>query len=219
MPTIVSSTNDGYVRKTNASTWAGAKSTVSGTAVSTSSSSNVGISAYKHRFSYYIYRSFFQFDTEDVVDEVDSATLYIRGKSQSAADVMALQANSGISTLSGSDFNNITGWVVGSPNGSGGASNIGNVTKYSNEYSSWTTSGYNNIILNANAYQHMQDNDNLYVAVVEYDHDLLDIAPTGYNQSGLYYANASGSFRPYIEYTTVAPSSSTSNSIFFGANF
>ena len=217
MPTIVSSTNDGYVSKTNASTWAGAKSTVTGAAFSASSFSSIGISAYRHRSKYYIYRSFFQFDTEDVVDEVDSATLYIRGKSQSAADVMALQANSGISTLSGSDFNNITGWVVGSPNGSGGASNIGNVTKYSNQYSSWTASGYNDIILNANAYQHMQDNNNLYVAVVEYDHDLLDIAPVGYTQSGLYYANAAASYRPYIEYTTVA--SSSSNSIFFGTNF
>ena len=63
------------------------------------------------------------------------------------------------------------------------------------------------------------DND-LYIALINYDHDLLNVAPTGSSSAnGLYYMNhATEGRRPYIDYEADA-AVVTDNSIFFGTNF
>lgn len=215
---IQSSTNDGVIYRGNQTSWASARGSASGSVVASNQYYSFSIGAVTGKSRYSVYRSFFQFDTEDIETQVASATLNIKGFSQSSADVIALEATSDISTLNTADFDAIEGWVQGSPDGSGGASNLNNVTKYSDEYSSWTASGFNNITLNATALQHMQNNNNLYVAVIEYDHDLLDITPTGIHRSGAYFANVSNSSnRPNIEFTAANPA--VNNSIFFGTSF
>ena len=64
----------------------------------------------------------------------------------------------------------------------------------------------------------MKNNDNLYICLMEYDHDLKDIAPTTSSvESGLYYANYTGTSRdPKIQYTSI---SLVPDSNFFGTNF
>ena len=93
------------------------------------------------------------------------------------------------------------------------------VTKYSSEITSWSTTGYNDITLNAQALADMRDDNYLYVALVNFDHDLKDVEPTGLNQNGLYYLNQSGTDKdPYVDYTLAAVTA-TDNAVFFGTNF
>ena len=94
------------------------------------------------------------------------------------------------------------------------------MTKYSSEVTSWSTSGYNDITLTSAALADMRDDNVMYICLMNYDHDLKDIAPTGYSshRNGLYFADNSGTSKdPYIDYT-LAPTD-TSNAIFFGCNF
>ena len=48
----------------------------------------------------------------------------------------------------------------------------------------------------------------IFICLMEYDHDLKDIAPTGTNRTGLNYANYSGTTRDpqIVTATTVLPS-------------
>ena len=81
-------------------------------------------------------------------------------------------------------------------------------------------SGYNDFALTSQAKTDMQNNDNLYVCLMNYDYDLKDIAPTGFSdtRNGMYYANYTGTSRdPKIEYEVA--SAVTDNAIFFGTNF
>ena len=103
--------------------------------------------------------------------------------------------------------------------GSGGGDNTNYVTPYSSQIESWNTSGYNDITLNAQALADMRVDDTLYICLLNYDHDLLDIEPTGLNRNGIYYANWTGTSRdPHIDYDLV-PVATGNNSIFFGSNF
>jgi len=226
MSTEYAHTNDGYVTRFQQSSWSDARNNIAGTqASSTTPAHYTGITAEKVSargggFLYSIFRSFMYFDTSSITDTVSDATLRIRGYSSDSGDCIVLQATSDIATLGTADFGAITGWDI-TTDGSGGGDNESNVTKYSDEVTSWSTSGYVNIALNSTAKTDMEDNDTLYVALVNYDHDLLDIEPTGYasNRNGLYYINSLGTSKdPYLDYTVTAAVQIT-NATFFGANF
>jgi hypothetical protein len=226
MATIYAHTNDGYVARFNQSSWSNARANTAGTSVSSSSTSNsLSISASRQAargggFTFNIYRSFFFFDTSGISGDVSEATLKIRGAGHATGDVIAVKSNSDIETLGTADFGSIVGWNT-TTDGSGGGDNESNVTKYSAEISTWTSSGYNDIALNSTALADMRDDDTLYICLLNYDYDLLDIAPTGYSthRNGLYYTNYTGTSRdPYIDYTVTA-AASTDNAIFFGTNF
>ena len=223
MATIYAHTNDGYVYKTD-SNWATARDATTGG----SSSYSGTLSAYAIRSdrtssrgggtSYFVTRTFMYFDTSGISTDVQSATLKVYGLSQNSGDIIAVKATSDITNLSTSDFNSITGWSTGSADGSGGGDNESNVTKYSDEIATWSTSGYNDITLTSTALANMRDDDTVYICLMNYDHDLKDIAPTGTNRNGLYFANYTGTSRdPYIDYT-LTPTVSD-NSVFFGTNF
>jgi hypothetical protein len=118
--------------------------------------------------------------------------------------------------LSTVDYDSIDGWNNSNADGSGGGDNESAVTKYSDEIATWSTSSYNLIALNSTAITDATDNDDLYICLIQYDNDLKDIAPTGYNRVGMYFNEwSSSSLRPYLNYVEAT----TDNAIFFGSNF
>ena len=228
MATVYAHTNDGWVAMdgfvSSVPDWSTARTATSGnTYSSTTTTNSVGTAAAKvvgrGGTVYIIYRSFFFFDTSGITDNVGSATLKLMGYYGTDGDCMALKSTSDIETLGTADFNAIVGWST-TTDGSGGGDNESNVTKYSDEITTWTSSGtYNDITLNSNALADMKNDDTLYICLINYDHDLKDIAPTAFtNRNGMYYSNYTGTSRdPYIDYT-LAPAV-TDNATFFGANF
>ena len=226
MATIYAHTNDGYVSRFNQSSWSNARANTAGTHVSSiGTTAPFGVSGYRAAargggYVFNIYRSFFFFDTSGISTDVDSATFKVYGFSQLGGDLIAVKSNSDIETLGTADFGSIVGWNT-TTDGSGGGDNESNVTKYSAEISTWSTSGYNDITLNAQALADMRDDDKIYICLINFDYDLKDVEPTGYtlHRNGLYYTNYTGTSRdPYIDYTLAAVPT-TDNSIFFGTNF
>jgi|LULN01.1.fsa_nt_gb hypothetical protein len=219
---------DGYVGRINQSNWANARNSGVGTASSATSTAHTqSVSAYSQASrgggtTTSIQRSFFVFDTSGISSTVDSATLKIMGANNTSGDLIVLKATSAISSLSTADFNSIDGWAYNTTDGSGGGDQSGNVTAYSSEVSTWNKypSAYNEITLNAQAKSDMENNDDLYIALVNYDYDLLDIdIGTGSAKNGLYFENYTGTSRdPYIDYE-VAEATITHNATFFGSNF
>jgi len=63
--------------------------------------------------------------------------------------------------------------------------------------------------------------DALYVCIMNYDHDLRNVAPTGFSahRNGMRYTDYTGTSRdPYVDYTLAAVTAAD-NAIFFGTNF
>jgi|TARA_R110000824_G_scaffold2197_5_gene10290 hypothetical protein len=225
MATIYAHTNDGYVARFNQSSWSNARANTAGTNVSsTGTSLSNAVGAWKAAArgggsTFSIYRSFFFFDTSGISSNVSEATLKIRGRTFNTGDLIAVKSNSDIETLGTADFGSIVGWNT-TTDGSGGGDNESNVTKYSAEISTWSSSGYNDIALNSTALADIRDDDTLYICLINTDYDLRDIEPTGSsdNRCGMYYTNYTGTSRdPYVDYT-LAPTA-TDNSVFFGTNF
>ena len=227
MATVYANTQDGYAARHNQSSWANARANSSGTAGSSAGTAHfAGISAYRSSargggVAYHIYRSFMYFDTSGISSNVDSATLKIRGAGFATGDVIALKATADIGSLSASDFEAIEGWDSSGTDGSGGGDMESSVTKYSNEITSWSTSAYNDIALNAQALADMRDDNIIYIALINFDYDLKDVTPTdATGRNGLYYANYTGtSLDPYIDYDLAAVVTTADNAIFFGTNF
>ena len=222
MATIYAHTNDGYVYATGSNF-----ALIRGAGTGNSTSSTGTASAYAIRSdvstgrgggsTYTITRTFMYFDTSGISTDVQSATLKVYGYSQNSGDIIAVKATNDIQALTTADFDAITGWSSTS-DGSGGGDNESNVTKYSDEIATWSTSGYNDITLTSTALANMRDDNIVYICLMNYDHDLKDITPTGNNRNGLYYINYTGTSRdPYIDYT-LAPTV-LDNSVFFGTNF
>ncbi len=227
MDTVYAHTNDGYVSRYNQSSWSNARANTAGTtSSSTATSSATAVQADRTAargggYVFSIRRSFFFFDTSGISADVDSATFKVRGISNGGGDLIAVKATSAIETLGTADFSAIVGWNYLATDGSGGGDNESNVTKYSAEISTWSTSGYNDITLNAQALADMRDDDTVYICLLNFDYDLKDIAPTNYNahRNGVYYSDYTGTSRdPYIDYDLVAVAV-TDNATFFGANF
>ena len=225
MATVYAHTNDGYVIRTNQASWSDARANTAGTgSASTTTRHAFGAAAYRASargggVNFNIYRSFFFFDTSGISTNVDSATFKVYGYSQSGGDLIALKSGAGIAVLGTADFAAIEGWDT-TTDGSGGGDNESNVTKYSAEISTWSTSGYNDITLNAQGLADMRDDDNIFICLINFDYDLKDVAPTGFSshRNGFYYTNNTGTSKdPYIDYELAAVA--TDNSLFFGCNF
>ena len=226
MATIYANSYDGYVTRFNQSTWSDARASTTGTSSNYNTAAHfTGISGYRSSsrsggYLFSIYRSFLFFDTASISTDVDSATLKIYGYSQAGGDLIAVKSNSDIETLGTADFGSIVGWDT-TTDGSGGGDNESNITKYSSEVSIWSTSGYNNITLNAQALADMRDDDTIYICLLNFDNDLKDVAPTDFttNRNGMYYTDQSLTSKdPYIDYELAAVET-RDNSIFFGTNF
>ena len=225
MATIYAHTSDGKIYKSN-SDWATARDATSGGSFSSTVTADAfGVrgertSARGGGVSYNIQRIFMRFDTSGISSNVESARLKVYDYTNGCGDIIVVKATSDIASLGTADFNAITGWSVGSADGSGAGDNESNVTKYSSEIATWSTSGYNDITLTSTALADMRDDSVVYICLMNYDHDLLDIAPTGYtsHRNGLYFADNTGTSKdPYIDYTLAAVVSD--NAILFGCNF
>ena len=223
MATINAHTNEGYVYHSN-SNWATGRDAGTGITANSTSTRNAyalrsDVTASRGGGStYHISRTFMHFDSSGISSNVQCATLKIYGYVLGTGDIIAIKASGAITPLGTADFNSIINLTTGSADGSGGGDNESNVTKYSIDIATWNTSGYNDITLTSTALADMKNDSAVYICLINYDHDLKDIVPTGTNRNGLHYINYTGTSRdPYIDYT-LEPTVSD-NSVFFGTNF
>ena len=204
MPSIYAASTDGYVYKAAAGTWSSIRDAGTGTVPATQPSRYFRAMRAFHNAgrgsdTYWVSRSFFAFDTSGVTATVSSATLKIYGfSSDDAGGVIAVKATApDLSTdIAAADFDAITGFSTGN-------TMSGNVTDYSSELATWTTSGYNEITLNAQALSDMVSLDVLKICVVEHDHDYSNSAPSSADfDNGCYFTDNTGTSKdPYIDYT------------------
>ena len=202
------------------STWTALRDATTGNILDTSSDgTELGVSQYSARGAtfFLIYRVFFEFDTSGISAAPSEATLKIYGRTKNAGDFYVVRAtHSGAPATS--DFDAIHGWNTSSAaDGSGNGDQIGNTTEYSSEVTSWSTSGYNDITLNAVALSRMASDDTFAICLIESVHDLLDVSETNSSLSGMYFDDDSGK-EIKIDYTE-GIAAVTGNSTFFGANF
>lgn len=198
--TINGNAADGRVSKAHYSaTWAQIRDANTGIASGTSDASSLGLTQIqKWAGGYIVIRSFFWFDTTAINasgDTVTAVTLKIRGLTYGTSDVIVVKSNAfggdGSAALSAGSFDGMPGWTDG-------ASQAGNVTDYSSEVSTWSTSGYNDITLNATARTDVQNNDAFIICLMDYDYDYTNNAiPSGYALSGGYFADDS-SYPPQL---------------------
>ena len=207
MPTIFAATTDGLLRKFAFSgpTWSSIRDATTANSVSATAINSefaVRIVGSSSRGGVYdVGRSFFAFDTSSITSTVTSATINFRGYLRNSAGIIAVKATKpDLSTnIAGADFDAITGFVAGS-------SMSGNVTDYTAEITSWSTSGYNSITLNAAALSDLQSLGVFAVALVDFDNDYSNVDPgtsgSTLRRTGLYYSDNSGtSLDPFIDFT------------------
>lgn len=126
-----------------------------------------------------ITRFFIEFDTSDISVTPADATLSIYGHTNSSADFFAVKATFSDGSLASGDFDAIDGW-------SAGADNSSNVTKYSSEVTSWSTSGYNNITLNSTALSDIGASGTRFkICLIQSDNDLANVEATTVVQTGI----------------------------------
>ena len=218
MATTIYPDQDGVVYKFATDTWANIRNASSGTLNVTASyyiqnSHSTG----RGGNTYQIGRYFLEFDTSSINKTISSAALNIHGVTSGTLDVILLKGTQHAPVAS-ADFNNIYGATtpLGNSNGSGGGTlaAIG-VTTYSGEITTWSTSGYNSIPLNASAKADIIANDSFRCVLIGSDYDYADIAPSSATYRTQFYQDAdSGTSRdPKLVITE------QENSVFFGANF
>ena len=171
-----------------------------------------------------IVRTYMTFDTEDITVAPSEAILKVYGFYVGNADCIIVKANYG-SSLTTADFDAIVDHETpfGASDGSGAGTLVGtDVVAYSSAFTSgWSTSGYNDITLNAAARSVMASVDIFQICIMDYDHDYLDIEPSSgeVSYSGCYFSGQSGTSKdPHINYTA-GTATATHNATFFGTNF
>ena len=165
-----------------------------------------------------IQRAFFSFDTSGISVAPTAATLKIYGFFRTNGDVIAVRSTHS-STLANGDFDALhnSSTELGNSDGSGGGTlaSVSGLT-YSAEIATWSSGGYNDIVLNSTARDDMASLDTFKVAVIDYDRDYLDVAPLGtaFVAAGMYFADNSGTSRdPKIDYTAGSAASGYSHAV------
>jgi len=195
MATVYAS-NSGYIYKYAAGTWAAIRGATTGAAYNAPSSGRnyYAMSVYhtggRGGNVYRVQRSYLYFDTSSITGTLSEATLKVYGYSQTSADIIVVKSDA-------------YGGDGGTALASGDFDNLDFSTAYSSQVSTWSTSGYNDIALNATALTDIKDDDAFIVCIIEHDHDYSDSAPSSSTfRSGMYYDNYTGTSRdPYIDYT------------------
>ena len=216
MPDLYGTNRDGYIVSDTVTTWAGARNDTDGNSVVDSASSGtaaVSVSRFGSRGggnTYRVTRTFMGFDTSQITGTVTSATLKIYTLTNFSADVIVVKSSwDRAANLQTTDFDEITGFVSG-------ASMAGNVTDYSSETEISGIGSYQDITLNSTAASDIETSDDFEIAIVEYDHDYLNSAPTS-NQTvslGMYFTDNAGTSKdPYIEYTVTTAYGHTVNGV------
>ena len=219
MESIIYPDYDGVVFKYASGTWNSIRNASSGT-LNTSTSYNIANSHTSGRGgnTYNIGRYFLEFDTSAINKTISSATLSLYGAILGTLDVILMKSNqSGV--VATSDFNEVYGatlhFAASDGNGAGRLAGSGAAVDYSSEITSWTTSGYNDIILSDDAKADIIANDTFNCVLIGYDYDYLDSAPNeAYYRAGFRQDAYSGtSSDPKLVITE------QDNSVFFGCNF
>ena len=194
VPTI-----DGRIGSGTHSSFSNARDAASGTANTTAqnSTSAIRVGMFAARgggSSYDIARTFFEFDTSGISATPQNATLKIRGVSGNTADFFVVKANFSDGALANGDYDAIVGFGLGD--------NSSNVTKYSSEVTTWSTSGYNDIVLNSTALADMRDNGVVKFCLIESTKDLTNTAPPSEIAAGMYFQENTGTSKaPILRYT------------------
>ena len=229
MPSIYSSSGDGWAQGAQESTFASGRMH-SGAA---SDNNNVrdtytviveSLSGKGGGETHFTRRAFFFFNTSGISIAPSEATLKIKGYNRNNSDVIAVKSTAADPVVNGSynDFPTDAVTALGNSDGSGAGTFAGvSGLTYSAELSTWSTSGYNDIELNSTALSDMASLDTFKVCVMDYDYDYLDIAPSIGTLVGVgnYWQNSGGTGNdPYIDYTE-GVASVAHNATFFGASF
>ena len=221
MATIYSGTNDGYCSQGLGAYHVQRREAGNGSDSNNSRDAQAVYHFYHSgRGTYGIYRAFFEFDTSGIAISPSAATLKIRGFAYGEGDLIVVKSEQG-GTLADGDFNSFPTAAVTALNNSDGSgagtlAGVSNFT-YSSEITTWSTTGYNDITLNATAIADMVSLDTFKVCLMNHDHDYLDQDGTAIERNGFYWAEDGGSNRPYIDYTPGV--AAVDNAIFFGTNF
>jgi hypothetical protein len=173
--------------------------------VGSDSQFGVGTVGVRTSFGHQVSRLFLAFSTAGIPNNVISAKLYIhgRGNNNPGCQTIVVKADKPnlVTPIATTDYRAaIVGFVTGS-------SMAGNVTDYSGVITTWLTTGYNDILLNAAARADIGDpNSTVFeVAVLNYQNDYLNVAPgsTGERFNSYIYATDSlgNKVPPYIEIT------------------
>ena len=197
--TIFSAATDGRVNL-NGTAWSATRDAGSGTSAGpndTNSSFAVMVShtAGRGGDSFTVSRAFFAFDTSKFKTTPNAARLFITGRTNDTADLIVVKATKpDLSTdIAVADFDAITGFSAGN-------SMNGNVTDYSSELTTWNTSGYNSFVLNAAALADIASLDVFAVAIVQYDNDYLNVAPSEVSlDAGMYFNEGGGATAPRLQ--------------------
>jgi len=190
MPTvqIYSSTNDGYISNSSGS-WAGVHDGTSGTAVSTDSykSSAAYVGWNSTNSTYYIFRSFFEFNTSSIPANAIIQSVVFKWYGYSSSNgTICFQKSTHSNPLTGTDFDNFTGSYYAT--------------------ATITLNQYNSIPFNAQGIADIVKGGITKICAREYNHDYLNSANTDHVNygAGCYYADSSTN-KPYLEITYIVP--------------
>ena len=182
-------------------------------AVFAQESGDNAVRAFNNGSQAHISRAFFQFAVpEDAPSNISSLTLTIKDDNSSGTapsdnqlHIIVIEGTQTVPNPAGNNaliYNDFTGHTSGWNNT--------NVTAYSDEVSysttTWSTSDYNTITLNANARSAFTPGSDFKVVIMSYHFDYLDSVPTsGYDKAIDMRLQGSGTDNdPYIEYEAVS---------------
>ena len=211
MPELFSNADDGRVFTANVVGFSNARDADTGATVATGEVSSTNFTAVNNFSSrgggnqFRIERSFMYFDTSGITGTVTSANFEIVGSSGDDGSVIAVKSNAfggdGGTALSTADFDAIPGWTDG-------ASQEGNVTKYSvavtDGGTNWNDNGTNTFDATSDLLADMKNNNIVIVCFLDYTNDYLNVDPPSdatTNISARYANISTASQRPRIEYT------------------
>tara|TARA_R110001592_G_C12996126_1_gene735494 strand:- start:272 stop:955 length:684 start_codon:yes stop_codon:yes gene_type:complete len=192
MPSIYPLTTDGGVINfiTGSPAWADVRDKVDGTVVGTTATTlSVEATVLSGKGTgFVVRRSFFEFDTSSITATLASATFKLN-MSAATNNCRTIMVKSTAFTSSGNlhaaDFNNLdfSTPYSGESGIDGGGSN-----------------GIFDFTLNATALADIKNDDSLKIALINFDHDYSDVAPSAINRCTHSTGNQSGVNRPEIEY-------------------
>jgi len=196
MPIIYAATTDNDIKTAISTSWSSTRGASTGTLGGASDTAD-SWSAAAFKFSgrgadqYRVHRSFFHFDTSGITGTLSVATLKLYFYNDAGnGNIIIVKSDAftgGSDALVAGDFNNLDFTTV-----------------YSGEIDT-TTTGLTSITLNATALADIKNDNDFKFALVNYDHDYGNSAPTGANNYvGVRFANYGGTGSdPQIDYTVV----------------